>query len=47
MAPVTVEITGRTDVEDDVEFVEDLDGLAGTEVMRGYGNDNPWERPPR
>ncbi|MEU7045424.1 hypothetical protein AB0A77_30815 [Streptomyces varsoviensis] len=46
MAPVTVEITERplTEAasEDGVEFVDDLDTLAGNEVMRGCGNDNPY-----
>lgn len=43
MAPVAVEITTETTaVEDDIEFVDDLDALAGNEVMRGCGNDNPY-----
>lgn len=43
MAPVAVEIiTTPTAVEDEFEFVEDLDTLAGNEVMRGCGNDNPY-----
>ncbi|MER5783723.1 hypothetical protein ABT104_18670 [Streptomyces mobaraensis] len=43
MAPVAVEITTTpAAVEDDIEFVEDLDNLAGNEIMRGCGNDNPY-----
>ncbi|HZF90453.1 hypothetical protein [Streptomyces sp.] len=41
-APVAVTITNRPDVEDEIEFVEDLDALAGNEVMRGCGEDNPY-----
>ncbi|WKU45954.1 hypothetical protein Q3V23_18875 [Streptomyces sp. VNUA116] len=43
MAPTAVEITtAPTAIEDDIEFVDDLDNLAGNEVMRGCGNDNPY-----
>ncbi|WP_187645477.1 hypothetical protein [Streptomyces sp. TRM49041] len=41
-APVAVQITTRPDVEDEIEFVDDLDAVAGNEVMRGCGEDNPY-----
>jgi len=41
MAAIAVEITVRPDVEDEVEVV-DLDAVAGGDVMRGCGNDNPY-----
>ncbi|MDN3056162.1 hypothetical protein PH213_16740 [Streptomyces sp. SRF1] len=39
---LAVEITPRHVVDDEIEFVDDLDELAGSEVMRGCGNDNPY-----
>ncbi|MFC5246501.1 hypothetical protein [Streptomyces nigrescens] len=40
--PVPVNITTRPAVDDEIEFVDDLDSLAGNEAMRGCGNDNPY-----
>ncbi|MEV5567617.1 hypothetical protein AB0L54_32895 [Streptomyces sp. NPDC052196] len=41
MTAVAVEITTRTAAdEDEIEFVDDLDAIAGNETMRGCGNDN-------
>ncbi|MFG2528303.1 hypothetical protein [Streptomyces sp. NPDC048516] len=40
--PVPVQIIGRPEVDDEIELVDDLDSLAGNEVMRGCGNDNPY-----
>ncbi|MBI0374712.1 hypothetical protein JBE27_00080 [Streptomyces albiflaviniger] len=37
-----VEITPRQEVNDEIELVDDLDEIAGNEVMRGCGNDNPY-----
>ncbi|MCQ8829879.1 hypothetical protein [Streptomyces malaysiensis] len=37
-----VEITPRHVVDDEIELVDDLDEVAGNEVMRGCGNDNPY-----
>jgi hypothetical protein len=42
MSAVAVEITTRPDVDEEIEFVDDLDAVAGNEVMRGCGNDNPY-----
>ncbi|MFZ3562901.1 hypothetical protein ACOKM5_44000 [Streptomyces sp. BH097] len=44
MPPIPVEITERPadTSEPDIEFVDDLDTLAGGNVMRGCGNDNPY-----
>ncbi|MEU1674111.1 hypothetical protein ABZ752_19085 [Streptomyces roseifaciens] len=42
MTAIAVEITTRPAAEDDIEFVDDLDDLAGREVMMGCGNDNPY-----
>jgi hypothetical protein len=41
MTATAVEITVRPDVEDEVEVV-DLDAVAGSDVMRGCGDDNPY-----
>ncbi|WP_405676188.1 hypothetical protein OG292_15600 [Streptomyces sp. NBC_01511] len=37
----TVEINPQA-ADDEIEVVEDLDALAGTDVMLGCGNDNPF-----
>ncbi|WKK26585.1 hypothetical protein QZH56_13900 [Streptomyces olivoreticuli] len=42
MTAITVEITTRQDVDDEIELIDDLDTVAGNEVMRGCGNDNPY-----
>jgi hypothetical protein len=42
MAPVAVEISKRPETVDEIEFVDDLDSIAGNETMRGCGNDNPY-----
>ncbi|WP_279617181.1 hypothetical protein [Streptomyces regalis] len=43
MAPVAVKIATTSKVEEDeIEFVDDLDAVSGTEVMLGCGNDNPY-----
>ncbi|MEB8338035.1 hypothetical protein [Streptomyces endophyticus] len=54
MSAIAVEITERPAEKDkekgqgmskevaDVEFVDDLDILAGGDVMRGCGDDNPY-----
>ncbi|MFG3118718.1 hypothetical protein ACGF4C_30645 [Streptomyces sp. NPDC048197] len=42
MTALAVEITPRPEVDDDLEFVDNLDEVAGNEVMRGCGNDNPY-----
>ncbi|MBB6170720.1 hypothetical protein HNR23_000780 [Nocardiopsis mwathae] len=44
MAPVMVEITPRPlpDEETDVEIIENIDGIASTEIMLGCGDDNPY-----
>ncbi|MFF3178120.1 hypothetical protein ACFVQ0_36495 [Streptomyces sp. NPDC057900] len=39
---VPVNITTGPAVVDEIELVDDLDSLAGNEVMRGCGNDNPY-----
>ncbi|MEV0410334.1 hypothetical protein ACWGCK_09635 [Streptomyces virginiae] len=39
---VAVQITKRPAVDDEIEFVDDLDAVAGNEVMRGCGEDNPY-----
>ncbi|MFE4665460.1 hypothetical protein ACFRI7_06000 [Streptomyces sp. NPDC056716] len=41
MTATSVEITVRPDDEDEIEFV-DLDDIASGDVMRGCGNDNPY-----
>ncbi|MFC8349761.1 hypothetical protein [Streptomyces sp. NPDC057280] len=41
MTATAVEITVRPDVEVEVEVV-DLDAVAGGDVMRGCGDDNPY-----
>ena len=43
MAPVAVKIGPRAKVEEDeIEFVDDLDAVSSTEVMLGWGDDNPF-----
>lgn len=42
MTLVAVEITPDTQAEEEIEFVDDLDAISGTEVMLGCGNDNPY-----
>ncbi|MEW2634676.1 hypothetical protein AB0903_24295 [Streptomyces sp. NPDC048389] len=37
----TVEINTQA-TDDEIEVVEDLDAIAGTDVMLGCGNDNPF-----
>ncbi|MEV7501750.1 hypothetical protein [Streptomyces sp. NPDC093018] len=39
---IPVQINSRPEAVDEVELVDDLDTLAGNEVMRGCGNDNPY-----
>ncbi|MEV0413974.1 hypothetical protein AB0I68_24975 [Streptomyces sp. NPDC050448] len=39
---VAVQITKRPAVDEEIEFVADLDAVAGNEVMRGCGEDNPY-----
>ncbi|WP_180931261.1 hypothetical protein [Streptomyces sp. AJS327] len=39
---VSVQLTTRPVNEDEVELVDDLDTIAGNEVMRGCGDDNPY-----
>ncbi|MFK0116674.1 hypothetical protein [Streptomyces sp. NPDC090994] len=41
MTATAVEITVRPAPEDECEFV-DLDEIAGGDVMRGCGDDNPY-----
>ncbi|WP_267965053.1 hypothetical protein [Streptomyces fulvoviolaceus] len=41
MTATAVKITVRPTDEDEVEFV-DLDEVAGSDVMRGCGDDNPY-----
>ncbi|WP_181861148.1 hypothetical protein [Streptomyces diacarni] len=40
--PEIVETTTRPDADDEIEFVDNLDTVAGNEVMRGCGDDNPY-----
>ncbi|MFF4254986.1 hypothetical protein ACFY1L_27640 [Streptomyces sp. NPDC001663] len=42
MTATAVEITVGLLAEDEIEFVEDLDDVAGGDVMRGCGDDNPY-----
>ncbi|MDI3422944.1 hypothetical protein [Streptomyces luteolus] len=42
MTAIAVEIIPRPEVDDEFDVVEDLDTVAGNEVMRGCGNDNPY-----
>ncbi|MGH7869039.1 MAG: hypothetical protein ACREP9_15730 [Candidatus Dormibacteraceae bacterium] len=45
MGPVPVEIADMPSAGDDDEeitFLDDVDGLSSTEVMLGCGNDNPY-----
>lgn len=43
MTAVAVEITpGPHAEEEEIEIIDDLDALAGTEIMLGCGNDNPY-----
>jgi hypothetical protein len=42
MTATEVEIAVRLHAEDEVEFVEDLDEVAGGDVLRGCGDDNPY-----
>ncbi|MFD9422718.1 MULTISPECIES: hypothetical protein [unclassified Streptomyces] len=43
MSLVAVEISPRPQAEEEeIEFVDDLDAIAATEVMLGCGNDNPY-----
>ncbi|MFE9330453.1 hypothetical protein [Streptomyces sp. NPDC006925] len=42
MTALTVELTPRDEIDDDIEYVDDLDHVAGNEVMRGCGEDNPY-----
>lgn len=43
MSPVPVMITTAPPAEDDdISFIDDIDALAGAEVMLGCGDDNPY-----
>lgn len=42
MAPVMVEIATRPPEAEEIEFVEDMDPIAASEVMLGCGDDNPY-----
>lgn len=44
MAPVPVMIDTAPRAEDDgITFIDDVDALAGTDVMFGCGDDNPFQ----
>ncbi|MEL3944521.1 hypothetical protein [Streptomyces sp. LNU-CPARS28] len=37
-----VALIALSEALEEIEFVDDLDEVAGNEVMRGCGNDNPY-----
>ncbi|MEU6822783.1 hypothetical protein ABZ921_19325 [Streptomyces atriruber] len=41
--PTPVKITSRPEADvEGIEFLDDLDAVAGNEIMRGCGDDNPY-----
>lgn len=43
MAPVPVTIDRTRAKDDDIAFIDDVDAIAGTDIMFGCGNDNPFQ----